>query len=152
MRNPASSRRGKCRSGCSNRVQRNEKTCAYLYAWRRRVPGGCGKDRDDESTARDDRYAARDNGFAVPNDGSAARDDRYGSLKKIGRRLVRNIGRRVQGRATGDGRRRLRSRDDRSRIGRRRVPNRATTSPTPRGHVASTIYKGGRLVRDSCFD
>ena len=49
-------------------------------------------------------------------------------------------------------RQRLRSRDDRSRVGIRRVADRATTGPIPRGRVAATVYKGGRLDRDSRSD
>ena len=37
-------------------------------------------------------------------------------------------------------------------IVRRRVAGRTTTGPTPHGRVAATVYKGGRLVRDSRFD
>ena len=37
-------------------------------------------------------------------------------------------------------------------IARRRVLDQATTGPTPRGRVATIIYKGGRLVQDSRSD
>ena len=37
-------------------------------------------------------------------------------------------------------------------IARQRVTGRATTGPTPCGRVASTVYKGGRLVWDSRSD
>ena len=46
-------------------------------------------------------------------------------------------------------RQRLRSRDNGSWVGRQWVADRATTGPTPRGRVAATVYKGGRLDRDS---
>ena len=49
-------------------------------------------------------------------------------------------------------RQRLRSRNDGSRVRRRRVADRATTGPTPRGRIAATVYKGGRLDRDSHSD
>ena len=42
--------------------------------------------------------------------------------------------------------------DDRLRVRRRQVADRATTGPTPRARVAATIYKGGKLVRDSRSD
>ena len=93
---------------------------------------GCGKGCDDGSAPRDDGYAVRDDGSAVLDDRSAAcnnrstlRNDGYESLKKNGRRRVRNV------------RRRLRSRDNGSRGGRRRVARRAMTGPTPRGRVAA---------------
>ena len=37
-------------------------------------------------------------------------------------------------------------------IARRRVADRATTGPTPRGRIATTVYKGGILDRDSRSD
>ena len=106
--------------------------------------GGRGKGRDNGSAARndryatrDDRYATRDKGSAVPDDGSVARDDGstacydgYGSLKKIGRRRVQGWVTMGVARATT------------TEIARQRVAGRATTNPTPRGCIASTVYKG----------
>ena len=37
-------------------------------------------------------------------------------------------------------------------IARRRVADWASTGLTPHGRVAATVYKGGRLVRDSLSD
>ena len=37
-------------------------------------------------------------------------------------------------------------------IARPRITSRATTGPTPRGRIASTVYKGAKLVRDSRSD
>ena len=81
------------------------------------------------------------------NDGFAARDDGYGSLKKIGRRRVRNTRRQVQDWATTGVARAMTA-----EIARQWVTGRATVGPTPRGRVVSTVYKRCRLVRDSCFD
>ena len=93
--------------------------------------------RDDGSTMPDDGSTARDDGSTARDDGSAMRDDGYGSLKKNRRRWVRNARRRVKGRATTGvaqattaeiARRWLRSRDDGSQVGRRRVRPRADES------------------------
>ena len=94
---------------------------------------GCAA-RDDGSPTRDDGSATRDDGSTTRDDGSAACDDGYGSFKKIGRRWV-------QGWATTGV-----AQTTTAEIARRRVAGRATTGPTPRGRVASTVYKGGRLV------
>ena len=120
--------------------------------------GGRGKGPDDGSAPRDDGHAARDDGSAVPDDGSIARDDGYGSLKKMG-----NDGSAVpdDGSAAHDdgygslkkmgddgyrvGRRRIQARATTAEIARRRVAGRATTDPTPCGHVAATVYKGGQI-------
>ena len=37
-------------------------------------------------------------------------------------------------------------------LARRWIADQATTGLIPRGRVASTVYKGGRLVRDSYSD
>ena len=52
--------------------------------------GGRGKGHDDGSAPRDDRSVVPDDKSVARDDGSVTRDDEYGSLKKNGRRRVRN--------------------------------------------------------------
>ena len=70
--------------------------CARTYRAR---ADGCGAGARRVATTgrapRDDRSAPRDDGYAACDDGSAARDDGYESLKKNGRRRVRNVRRQV---------------------------------------------------------
>ena len=55
-------------------------------------------------------------------------------------------------RRVSGGRQRVILRATMAEIVQRRVAGRAMMCPTPRGRVASTVYKGGGLVQDSLFD
>ena len=77
LENPASSRHGKCRPGCSDRVRGNNETRADgCGAGAGRVATMGRAPRDDGSDPCDDGLSARDDGSALPDDGSAARYDR----------------------------------------------------------------------------
>ena len=132
MENPASSRGGKCRSGCSNRVQ-GEKNARVLIrlartgagrAWEGSLRQVCSSQKQVRSARQRVRSARR----------------RIRKFKK--NRATTG----TQHPTTGV------TWTTMAEIARRRVAGRATTGLTPRGRFASTVYKGGRLVRDSCFD
>ena len=151
---------GLARTGAGRAREGLRRRDAHL-ATTRRAP------RDDEtrtSRRRDTHLATTRR--APRDDRSAARDDGYGSLKKIGRvqgrvttgrgrartaeigqRQVSGGQRELRSRDVGlrNGQRRLRSHDVGLRNGQRRIASRATTGPTLRGRITSTVYKGEQI-------
>ena len=123
---------------------------------------GCGAGAERVATKgrapRDDGYASRDDKSALPDDGSTTRDDGWQRATTsrqratTGRQLATTGPQRSTTsigfyKKTGDNG--YATPDDRYRVGGRWVVDRAMTGPTLRRHVVATMYKGGRLDRDS---
>ena len=116
MENPASSRRGKCRPGCSDRVRGKKKRARTYRAGVDGCGAGAGRGATTGCAPRDDGCAARDDGSAVPDDGSVARDD--GSIAHDDGYTARDDGYGNLKKSSDDGYATL---DDGYRVGRRRV-------------------------------
>ena len=167
LENPASSRRGKCRPGCSDRVRGIMKRGRTYKARADGCGAGAGRVATTGLHGTTTGMQRATTGPHCPTTGLQCATTARNARRRIdsSRRRVRNARRRIQelkkkqattgtqrsSTGTGSGNDRCCSCDDSGDCATR-VADRATTGPTPRERAAATVYKGGELDRDSRSD